>query len=189
MKKYIGYGLSALVVAAFAVYFWLTGQNNGMVAVQGQPGDGTSTSTDQGQQNPSGTPVGIIGNPDIGNINPGAGGGTNSGGTGSTGGTGTGTPPSGPYKDGTYTGPVTDAIYGQIQVVATIQGGKLTRVGVPVFPNAGGHTTEVTQFSIPQLKQEAIAAQSANVDIVSGATQTSQAFEESLAAALAQAHG
>ena len=93
----------------------------------------------------------------------------------------------GQYKDGTYTGPVTNAFYGNIQVVATIQDGVITSVSVPVYPNAPGHTTDVTNMAIPALKTEAIAAQGANVQIVSGATQDSQAFQQSLAAALAQA--
>jgi uncharacterized protein with FMN-binding domain len=93
----------------------------------------------------------------------------------------------GQYKDGTYTGIVANAFYGNIQVVATITGGKITSVSVPVYPDHPGHTTQVTDATIPVLKQEAITAQGANVQIVSGATQDSQAFQQSLAAALAQA--
>ena len=95
--------------------------------------------------------------------------------------------PSGGYKDGIYTGSVADAIYGKLQVVVTISGGKITDVSFPVYPNNPGHSSQVSAFALPQLKQEAIASQSANVNIVSGATQTSQAFQQSLAAALAQA--
>lgn len=91
------------------------------------------------------------------------------------------------YKDGTYTGPVSDAIYGKLQVVATISGGMITNVTWPVYPNDPGHTTEVNTAALPQLKQEVITAQNANVNVISGATQTSEAFQESLAAALAQA--
>ena len=101
--------------------------------------------------------------------------------------TGTTSAASGQYKDGAYTGPVTDAVYGRIQVAVTISGGKITSVDVPVYPNEGGHTQEVSASAIPALKQEAIVAQSANVNIVSGATQTSQGFQQSLAAALSQA--
>jgi uncharacterized protein with FMN-binding domain len=93
----------------------------------------------------------------------------------------------GQYKDGTYTGPVSDAIYGQLQVVVTISGGMITNVDLPVYPDSPGHTSQVSASALPQLKQEAIAAQSANVAVVSGATQDSQAFQQSLAAALAQA--
>lgn len=90
------------------------------------------------------------------------------------------------YKDGIYTGSVADAFYGKLQAVVTIQGGKITNVTFPEAPS-GGHSSDVSAFALPALAQEAIAAQSANVNIVSGATQDSQAFQQSLAAALAQA--
>ncbi|HUZ93182.1 MAG TPA: FMN-binding protein [Candidatus Paceibacterota bacterium] len=90
-------------------------------------------------------------------------------------------------KDGTYTGKVADAFYGNLQAAVTIQGGKIVDVQFPQYPNASGHTSEVSSFALPALKQEAIQAQSANVNIVSGATQDSQAFQVSLADALAQA--
>jgi uncharacterized protein with FMN-binding domain len=93
----------------------------------------------------------------------------------------------GMYKDGTYTGSTTDAIYGQLQLVVTISGGKITDVTWPIFPNAAGHTSQVSASALPALEQEAIASQSANVNIVSGATQDSEAFQQSLASALAQA--
>lgn len=98
-----------------------------------------------------------------------------------------GTSGTGQYKNGTYTGSVENAIYGNLQVAVTISGGAITNVAYPVSPNAPGHTSEVSAFALPALAQEAIAVQSANVAIVSGATQDSQAFQQSLAAALAQA--
>jgi uncharacterized protein with FMN-binding domain len=100
--------------------------------------------------------------------------------------TGTGT---GQYTDGTYTGSLADAIYGKLQVTVTISNGMITNVTFPVYPNSPGHTSQVSASALPQLEQEAIASQSANVNIVSGATQDSQAFQQSLAAALAQAKG
>lgn len=91
------------------------------------------------------------------------------------------------YKDGSYTGSVADAFYGKLQVKVTISGGLITNVTYPQYPNAPGHTTDVSNATLPVLTQEAIKIQSANVDIVSGATQTSQAFQQSLASALVQA--
>ena len=91
------------------------------------------------------------------------------------------------FKDGSYTGKVVNMDYGLIQVAVTITGGKITAITTPQLPHSGGHTGEVTSVSIPLLKQEAITAQSAQVNIVSGATQTSEAFQTSLASALAQA--
>lgn len=93
----------------------------------------------------------------------------------------------GQYKDGAYTGSVADATYGQLEVVVTISGGKITNTSCPIQPDAPGHTSQVSATALPQLRQEAIAAQSASIAIVSGATQDSQAFQQSLAVALSQA--
>jgi uncharacterized protein with FMN-binding domain len=93
----------------------------------------------------------------------------------------------GNYKNGTYTGSLADAVYGKIQVAVTISGGMITDVTWPTYPNDPGHTTQISDSALPTLKQEAITAQSANVNIVSGATQTSEGFQQSLAVALAQA--
>lgn len=93
----------------------------------------------------------------------------------------------GQYKDGSYTGDVANAIYGKLQVVAVISGGAITDVQFPVYPNDSGHSQQVSGMALPILKQEALTAQNANVNIVSGATQTSEAFQESLGIALQQA--
>ena len=93
------------------------------------------------------------------------------------------------YKDGAYTGDTveTDRGYGPVQVKAVISGGKITDIIFLQMPNRPGHTTEVTAFAQPLLKEEAITAQNASIDTVSGATQTTEAFEKSLASALALA--
>ncbi len=91
------------------------------------------------------------------------------------------------FKDGQYTGEVASTIYGDVQVSAIINGGKMADVQILKFPDKPGHTTDLSNQSAPILKQEAITAQSANVNIVSGATQTSEGFMQSLASALAKA--
>ena len=112
---------------------------------------------------------------------------TSSDGSGATpGATSTGT--SG-YKDGTYTGSVADAQWGYVQVQATIQGGKITNVTFLQYPNDRNRSIEINQYADPQLVSEAIQAQSANVDIVTGATDSSEAFIQSLSDALTQAQG
>jgi uncharacterized protein with FMN-binding domain len=93
----------------------------------------------------------------------------------------------GAFKDGSYTGPVTDAFYGPMQVQAIISGGQLSDIKILQYPNSHSYSVQVNSYALPQLAQEAIAAQSANVNVVSGATQSSFAFQQSLAAALAQA--
>jgi len=95
--------------------------------------------------------------------------------------------PIGQYKDGQYTGSAADAFYGNIQVQAVIQNGKITDVLFLQYPNDRGTSIEINSQAMPYLKQEAIAAQSANVDIISGATDSSMAFRQSLDSALSQA--
>lgn len=91
------------------------------------------------------------------------------------------------YKDGTYTGNSADAFYGLIQVQATIANGKITNIHFLQYPNDRGTSIEINQQADPMLAQEAIQAQSANVDIISGATDSSQAFVQSLQSALGRA--
>lgn len=89
--------------------------------------------------------------------------------------------------DGTYTGPVTDAYYGLIQIQASIQGGRLTTLKVLKYPNDRRTSININRQALPMLRDEAISAQSANVDIISGATLTSKAFIQSLGSALEKA--
>jgi uncharacterized protein with FMN-binding domain len=91
------------------------------------------------------------------------------------------------YKDGQYDGRIADAYYGNVQVRAIIQSGKLTDVQFLSYPNDRNQSIEINSHALPILKSEAIKAQSAQVDIVSGATNTSNAFISSLSSALSQA--
>lgn len=91
------------------------------------------------------------------------------------------------YKNGNYSGSAADAYYGSVQVSATISGGKITDVKFLQYPNSHGTSVAINQQAMPYLVQEAVQAQSSNVQIISGATFTSQAFVQSLASALSQA--
>jgi uncharacterized protein with FMN-binding domain len=91
------------------------------------------------------------------------------------------------YKDGKYIGTVTDAFYGNIQVQVTISAGKIAAIDFLQYPNDRPESTSINMQAMPLLRQEAIKAQGSQVDGVSGATDTSQAFQESLSAALAKA--
>lgn len=91
------------------------------------------------------------------------------------------------YKDGTYTGASEDTPYGTVQVAVVVSGGKITDVNFLQMPSDLGHSQEVTAFSEPYLKQETLSGQSASIQFVSGATTTSEAYEQSLQAALDQA--
>ncbi len=96
--------------------------------------------------------------------------------------------PVGQYKDGTYVGPIVDAYYGNVQVEAIVQGGKLADVQFLDFPQDRRTSRFINQQATPWLTQEAVQVQNANVDLISGATFTSQAFVQSLQVALQQAH-
>ena len=93
----------------------------------------------------------------------------------------------GPYKNGSYTGAVADAFYGNVQVRVTISGGKITNVQFLQHPSDRQTSQIINRQAMPLLTQEAIQAQSAQVDGVSGASATSQAFVQSLGSALQQA--
>ena len=95
--------------------------------------------------------------------------------------------PTGKYKNGSYAGSVADAFYGNIQVQAVITNGKITDVIFLQYPNDNRTSQYINSQADPMLKQEAIQVQSAQVDIISGASASSQAFQQSLADALAQA--
>lgn len=95
--------------------------------------------------------------------------------------------PKGQYNDGSYTGSVADAYYGNVEVRATISGGRLTAVDFLQYPSDRRTSQYINAQAMPLLKTEAIQAQSANVSGVSGATDTSQAFRQSLGNALSQA--
>ena len=94
---------------------------------------------------------------------------------------------SGQYADGTYTGAPVFAYYGYVQVKAVVSGGKLAKVQLVQVPDHSGTSRYINDVAGPYLVSEAVAAQSGNVDLVSGATLTSQAFVQSLDSALAKA--
>ncbi|TPK98987.1 MULTISPECIES: FMN-binding protein [unclassified Mesorhizobium] len=91
------------------------------------------------------------------------------------------------YTDGAYTGPSADAYYGIIQIQALIQGGRVTALKVLRYPNDRRTSVNINRQALPMLRDEAISAQSADVDIISGATLTSKAFIQSLGGALRKA--
>jgi uncharacterized protein with FMN-binding domain len=93
----------------------------------------------------------------------------------------------GMYKNGTFIGDTEDTIYGPVQVAAVISNGRISDIKFLRMPNSEGHTREVTAFSKQPLKNSAISKQSADIDFVSGATQTCEGYQLSLQSALDQA--
>lgn len=92
--------------------------------------------------------------------------------------------------DGTDTGSVVQTRFGPVQVQVTIAGGKITDVTALQLPNDRQRSAEISQIVEPMLRSEALTAQSAQIDLVSGATYTSDGYAQSLQSALDQAaHG
>lgn len=94
---------------------------------------------------------------------------------------------SGRYQNGTYTGKATATQWGDVQVQAVIKGGKITAVNVLSYPNDNGHDKQINSQALPVYKSEAISAQSANIKLVSGASETYKGFTGSLQNALDKA--
>lgn len=94
----------------------------------------------------------------------------------------------GRLADGTFTGPAVDAYYGLVQIQAIVRSGQLVGIKVLQYPSDRRTSVAINRQALPMLRDEAVQAQSANVDIVSGATLTSQAFARSLKGALQQAN-
>jgi uncharacterized protein with FMN-binding domain len=87
----------------------------------------------------------------------------------------------------TVLGDSVDTRWGPVQVQITVQNGKITAVSVPVFPNNNGRDQEINATALPVLVQETMSAQSAKIDMVSGATVTSDGYLSSLQSALDKA--
>jgi hypothetical protein len=114
-------------------------------------------------------------------------GGSGSTGSGSSGSGSSGSGPSGSSSSKTYTGSVAQTRWGPVQVEITVKSGKITKVDVVQYPDGNQHDAEINDYALPVLVQETIKAQSADIDMVSGATVTSDGYVRSLQAALDEA--
>ena len=159
MKKTI---VSLVIIGTFVIYSFLHA-HSGLVAVVPTPPEGSRSSSSSGT-----TPSSVE--------TPGA-----------TVTSNASTTPGSPYKDGSYTGSVADAQWGVVQVKAVITIGKISDVQFLQYPNDRSRSIYINSIADPQLSSEAIQAQSAEVDIVTGATDSSEAFMQSLSDALSQA--
>jgi uncharacterized protein with FMN-binding domain len=106
---------------------------------------------------------------------------------GSSSGTASGSNASSSASSKTYTGPSTDTRWGPVQVAITVVDGKITDVTVPVYPNGNPKDQEINAYALPILTKATLASQDGNVDMISGATVTSQGYATSLQGALDEA--
>jgi uncharacterized protein with FMN-binding domain len=118
---------------------------------------------------------------------------TTSSGSTSTGSTPSSSTPSGSSSSAggsstTVTGGTAQTQWGPVQVQITVGGGKITDVTAVQYPNGNGRDQQINAYALPVLAQEALAAQSAHIDLVSGATVTSGGYVQSLQSAIDQAN-
>ena len=169
MKKFI---VSVIIIGAFVFYSFIYHRSNTVAAL---PGNTANPSSSSSSSVTTPTPTSTLPPSTASQITPTP---------------PTPTPPSasgGLYKNGSYTGSVADAHWGYIQVKVIVTNGKIADVQFLQYPSDRNRSVEINQYADPQLTSEAIQAQSANVDIVSGATDSSDAFIQSLTTALTQA--
>ncbi len=83
----------------------------------------------------------------------------------------------------TIAGPAIDDPYGAVQATVAVRGKKITNVSISA-PEDDPHSASINQYAVPLLRSETLRAQSASVNLISGATATSEAYLQSLQATL-----
>lgn len=84
----------------------------------------------------------------------------------------------------TLTGDSVQTRWGPVQVRITLKDGRLTDVTAVSYPQDNPRDRQINGYAVPQLTREALTAQSADIDTVSGATYTSDGYRQSLQSAL-----
>lgn len=90
--------------------------------------------------------------------------------------------------DGTYTGASSQTRYGPVQVRITVSGGQISDAQAIDYPDGNGRDRQINGTAIPRLVSETLQSQSAQIQMVSGATYTSDGYLSSLQSAIDQAH-
>jgi uncharacterized protein with FMN-binding domain len=90
--------------------------------------------------------------------------------------------------NGSFTGADVPNRFGDVQVRVVITDGRITDVQALVLPTDRAQSAYISQVAGPMLRTEALQAQSAQIDIIGGATYTSESYAQSLESALQQAH-
>lgn len=92
-----------------------------------------------------------------------------------------------PTTPRSVTGESVNYVYGVLSVQVTASGSKISRVTIGTINDGGNYRSQsIDQMAIPQLEQQALSVQSANIQGVSGASYTSAGFRQSLQSALSK---
>lgn len=163
--------------------------HTGTSAVSAAPAGTAGPGGSPGTSSPAGTTNGA------GGTTNGAGGTAPSGGASGTRGGGS-APSGGSASPGTapgqgdaagariITGNVANTIYGPVQIQAAVRTGKIIKVTILQQPSTTAHDLQIGAFAFPQLEAETLSAQSDKIDMVSGATYTSEGYIQSLQSAI-----
>ncbi len=94
-----------------------------------------------------------------------------------------------PGNSGTkqVTGDAVDTPYGPVQLRVVFNGKRITSISVLRYPTGTSRDEQINSYALPQLNQETMTAQSANIDVISGATFTSEGYQQSLQSAIDKA--
>ena len=93
----------------------------------------------------------------------------------------------GGYADGTWTGETEVFRFGRVAVTVTVKDGSITSVTEKLVSDGDRHSDQINARALPTLKSAILAADSADVSTISGATYTTEAYLTSLQSALDQA--
>ena len=148
-------------------------------ASTGASGSASGTGSNSGSESGTGSDT------DSSDSESGSGSASGSDATGGT--TGSSATTSSGLKDGTFTGDAASTRYGPVQVQVTVSGGRIASVDVVEYPNENPRDRQINQQAVPMLISETTSAQSAQIDMISGATYTSRGYQQSLQSALDQA--
>ena len=151
-------------------------QSGGHLAETGSSATGTSAGTATGAGSSTGTSSGTSGAASSGSTGGSAGSSGSSSSTGASGATA--------KAAGTYDGVVVQTRFGAVQVQITVSSGTITDVTALQLTDAERKSVQISNRAAPLLRAEVLAAQSAGVQTISGATVTSVAYLNSLQAAL-----
>jgi len=186
MRQRVAATFAALTLAGVLLFNFKAPDDKALVTaiktgtVGTSSGTGTSVGTLPGSGTGSTGTTGTTGTTGAGTGTTGTGTGTT--GAGTTGGTTSGSG-SGSTASGTFTGAAAPDPYGDVQVQITVKNGKITDVQALSLP-VGGHSGRISDYVAPILRSQVLSAQSANIQGVSGASYTSQAYAQSLQSAL-----
>lgn len=165
---------AALASAGILLVGWQTGTQAGAISTVASSTTATGTTGATGTGSTGTGSSGSAGSSSSSGTAGSSGSASSSGSSGSSGSTGS----------GTYKGNTVQTRFGPVQVQITVANGKITDVTALQLTNTDGKSIQISNRAAPLLRSKVLAAQSANVQTVSGATITSDAYLTSLQAAI-----